>query len=221
MDCNKPRYRLLRQAIKSQNNFMVDLLITNQVCIPRDTILIALGICDTHTLKRISTHLNEYKNNYPKFYLQSQELNLICEMDNSTLIEDFKFFIEPESVLCVMGCILKQKKGINCLKKLLELKKFKSYHLYFLFKIVLESDFPPAIDLISKYSTKRMVNYAVSEDNSIGLKLILTKLHTTLNACEFDTCIRFNLRKYPNSTKCGKIINDYIFSNVKKRCIRL
>ncbi|ADO00435.1 hypothetical protein WIV_gp091 [Wiseana iridescent virus] len=217
MDCNK----LINQAIKSQNNFMVNLLITNQVCIPRDTILIALGICDTHTLKRISTHLNEYKNNYPKFYLQSQELNLICEMDNSTLIEDFKFFIDGETALCVMGYTLKQKKGINCLKKLLELKKFTHHHLYFLFKIVLESAFQPAIDLISKFSTKRMVNYAVSEDNSIGLKLILTHLHLTLSVYEFDKCIRFNLRKYPNSTKCVKIINDHIFGIVKNRCIRL
>lgn len=218
MECDK----MVKKAIKNQNRYLVNLWLTNNICLTTDVVLIALGICDFDSLKLISNHLNTNKKVYKNFNLQAQELNLILEMDNTSLIEDFKNFIEADTIVCVLNTMVSSGKSINCLKKIFELKLIvKSYHIYVLFKTALLLPTQTFLDIILKYSTKRMVKYTVSENNIKGLNLILNKLIKQYGYPALDKTIRYNIHTYPDKLECVKILNNHLFEGVKSKSIRL
>jgi hypothetical protein len=92
-------HQLLFENIKKQNKNMVNLITSHKTVISSEVIFISLYINDLNTLKLLSDHLNNNIKYHGKFFLRSQELGYILQIDNVELIDYFKNFIHRE-ILC-------------------------------------------------------------------------------------------------------------------------
>jgi hypothetical protein len=218
---NKKIYDLeFLRAIKVQTKFMVNLVLSNNIDITNNMILIALHTYDWYMLEIISNHLNTNKKYYGKFCLKSQELSYILKMDNINLIKNFQYFIEADTACYVLNIAMNRMEGVNCLKKILVLKIIKRpYHLYFLLKVA--NDKNVYYNILGKYVTKRMVDYAISDNNSKILNFILSALFKKIGMSSLNKVIQRYLKKC--SRECHQILNKYnmIIRNHKIETIRV
>ena len=202
----------LKQAIRTQNEIMVKLVLMDNLDISNNMILLALYTCDINLLKVISDQLNENKKYYCRFYLQFQELSLIVSNDDTCLIENFKYFIDSETICCVLNISLEKSEGLNCLKKILKLKIVtRPHHIYALLKTAFKNGNSEALNIISPYSSKRMLKYAISENDSKMLNIILTSLTKKLPTNVINTCI--------DGLNLSHLKGDLLSKGLKNNCI--
>ena len=221
------------QAIQRQNEFMVNLVLIGNLNISNDMVLVALKTGQEHILKILTSHLITNKKFYGKFRLRPQELNFIIEKNHIDLIEDFKYFIGSDTACCVLNTFIEHPpqsggsvKGEKCLEKILELKIIsKSYHIYLLLKTSITHS-PMCTSVIGKFVTKRMVNYAISDNNSVILNLVLSRLVKKLSVLELNKVIS-RLLSQKNKTllknECRRVLNKYCQASFepKMKCIRI
>lgn len=219
----------LNQAIQRQNEFMVNLVLSGNLNISNDMVLVALKTDQLHILKILVSNLITKKNFYGKFRLRPQELNFIIEKNHIDLIEDFKYFIGSDTACCVLNTFIEQGerfKGGQCLEKILKLKIIsKSYHIYLLLKTSINSP-PTFTSIINKFVTKRMVNYAISDNNSFILNLVLSQLVKKLSVLELNKVISRLLSSKngtPLKNPCRRVLIKYYQASLepKMKCIRI
>lgn len=199
-------------AIKIQNEFMVNLVLSDNIDVTNNMILIALHTRDWHILELLSSHLNANKKYYKKFHLRSQELSCIVKMDNVNLIEAFQYFIEADTICCVLNVIIKNMEGLNCLKKILSLKIIRRpHHLYMLLKIIGNKRVENTT--IGNYITKRMIDYAISDKNYKILNFVLSQLVKKTSVNDMNKLIQQYLTKGYDK-KYNQILNKYYFKGI-------
>jgi len=211
----------LIDALKVQNTFMVNLVLSNNIRISNELILVALHVNDASVIQALVSHLNTFKKYYDQFYLRFPELNYILKKDQAELIDCFKTFIHPETICCALNNVIENGEGILCLKKVLTYKIIKRPHsLYALLKTsVQKNGLEHSItQLISTYVTKRMVFYAVSDKDHILLNLVLNQLVKKLPVLTVNRVI-LRVNKLITSNHCSLVLNAYYKKNIASyRC---
>jgi hypothetical protein len=199
---------------------MVKLVLMGNLDISNDMILLALYTSDINLLEVISNHLNTNRKYYSRFYLRFQELNFIVGNDLIE-IENFKYFVDPETICCVFNALLENSEELNYLKsleKILNLKIVTQQHLiYAFFKIAFKSGNFEALNVISQFSSKKMLKYAISDNDSHMLNIILSSLARKLPTNTISAYID-NINKNGLKKKCILALDKFV---IRKKPIRI
>jgi hypothetical protein len=174
------------EAVKKQNQVVVNLITLHKTAISSEVILISLHTNDLTSLKLLSDHLNNNVKYHGKFFLKVEALSYILKMDNTELIDCFKKFIHPEILCYTLNTAISKKEGMLCLQKSLKEKMIKVPHMIYLLlktSIGKHGSEDPTTQLLLMYATKRIIRYIVSDDkyNMVMITLILNKLLSELS----------------------------------------
>lgn len=201
-------------AVKEQNNFMIRLVLCNQIEISNNIILLCLYLNDVENLKIISNFLISKR---IAFNLKFQELNYIVKIDNTNLIKMYKYFINSDIACCVLSSAISNNYGTCCLKEMLKLKIIhKSQNLYALIKHTFNIDNNHNIlNILLKYSKKKMVKYAISEKNNLLLDKLLSHLVLKVPFNMLNEFLCKNMILCKDNDKCIRILKNYEITKFK------
>ena len=202
----------LFEAIKIQTKSMINLLISNNIAISSEMMLVALHINDLGMLNTISTYLNNDKKYRGKFFLRSKELEYILKTDKVELMESFKKFIHPEILCYTLNTAISNCTGELCLKKALQDKMIKNPDvIYLLLKTAMQKN---GLDHLStqillEHCSPKIMHRAELDNNLDLLDIVLHKFIETLPIVNLRKTISSQIEKPSIKQHCLNILNKH------------
>lgn len=207
------------EAIRKQNNVMVNLITSHKTAISSEVIFISLYTNDLTSLKLLSDHLNNNVKYHGKFFLRAQELGYILKMDNVELIDHFKNFIHPEILCYALHTAISKKEGRLCLQKSFKERMVKIPHIYLLLKTSIEKhgSEDPTTEFLLKYASKGVIRYIASDDkyDMIMITLILTRLLTELSIIDVYKIVSSQISNPKVKKYCLNIVSTQYKKKLK------
>ncbi|ABF82094.1 hypothetical protein MIV064L [Invertebrate iridescent virus 3] len=183
---------LVFEIFKKQTRLLAHLVLEEAIDLNNDLLFAVIYFNDEAILNSLVRHLYKYKPYYCDFTVRAQELDLVVHLDLGHCIDRLKSFIDPDTACFVLCSNLSQLTGLNCLKRVLKHKIIqKSYHLYLLLKTShkVQQQWPDPVHVVEKYVTKRMVSYALTDNNPLLLAIVLDRLLVKLPTDDFAPLI--------------------------------